>query len=322
MLPHRSRSRFRWPVTLSASLIATNTALMVLWIVLFARSRSLTALTVGTIAFALVLVGLSFWLVLTIKEIRLNNRQANFVDSVTHELKSPISAVQLWLETLRRRTLSDADRDEIYGIMASEIHRLDQLINQLLEAGRLDDIGQHQEFEAVELLPLMMADAQSAAVRHGLDYDASVRFAGEPVEITTRRLILEIVFSNLIDNALKYGGEGGPPEVAIRMRAIGSATVEVAIASNSTPVRPEDRRRIFRIFERGGSELERKQKGTGLGLYIVATLVRRLRGQVAVGDRRDGQPGAEFIVTLPGRRCDSPSITMDQAERPVVASFG
>ena len=307
MLPHRSRSRFRWPITLSASLIAANVALMVLWIVLFARLQSVTALTVGAIAFALILVGLSFWLVLTIKEIRLNHRQANFIDSVTHELKSPIAAVQLWLETLRRRPLEPGDRTEVYEIMAGEIERLDRLINQLLEAGRLDNIGQDQQEERIELLPLIVADAQSAAVRHGLSFDRCVRIDGDPIEVPARRIMVEIVFSNLIDNAFKYGGgESGTPLVAIRLSAPGSATVQVAIASNSPEVAPEDRRRIFRIFERGGSELERRQKGTGLGLYIVQTLVRRLRGQVIVQDRADGHPGTEFVVTLPGRRCDSP----------------
>ena len=316
MLPHRSRSRFRWPITLSASLIAANLTLMVLWIVLFARLQSLTALTVGAIAFALILVGLSFWLVLTIKEIRLNHRQANFIDSVTHELKSPIAAVQLWLETLRKRTLDETGRDEIYGIMAGEIARLDQLINQLLEAGRLDNIGQDQEEVSIELLPLVVADAQSAAVRHGVDFAKTVRLSGDPVVIPARQIMAEIVFSNLIDNAFKYGGHDGVPiDVRIVFDTPGPATVKVSIASNSPPVAAEDRRRIFRIFERGGNELERRQKGTGLGLYIVQTLVRRMRGQVIVQDRSDGLPGTEFVVTLPGRRCDSPTYQLAESRR-------
>ena len=317
MLPHRSRSRFRWPITLSASLIAANVALMVLWIVLFARLQSVTALTVGAIAFALILVGLSFWLVLTIKEIRLNHRQANFIDSVTHELKSPIAAVQLWLETLRRRPLEPDDRAEVYEIMAGEIERLDRLINQLLEAGRLDNIGQDQEEERIELLPLIVSDAQSAAVRHGLSFEDCVQIDGDPIEVPARRIMVEIVFSNLIDNAFKYGGgESGTPQVQIRLSSPGSATVQVAIASNSPAVAAEDRRRIFRIFERGGSELERRQKGTGLGLYIVQTLVKRLRGQVIVQDRADGQSGTEFVVTLPGRRCDTPQYEFAEVATP------
>ena len=313
MLPHRSRSRFRLPVTLSASLIAVNVALMILWIVLFARLRSSIAVTVGAILFALMLVGLSFWLVLTIKEIRLNHRQANFIDSVTHELKSPIAAVKLWLETLSRREMDGESRTEIYGIMAGEIERLDSLINQLLEAGRLDNIGQEQEVESIELLPLLVADAQSAAVRHQQSFADCVRFDGEPVEVAARPIMLEIVFSNLIDNAFKYGGaDETVPSIVIRTAAVGPARVRVAISSNSPRVDPGDRRRIFRIFERGGSELERRQKGTGLGLYIMQTLVKRLRGQVFVQDRSDGLPGTEFVVLLPGRRCDAPAYQLSE----------
>ena len=214
--------------------------------------------------------------------------------------------------------LEPDERNEIYEILTGEISRLDQLINQLLEAGRLDDIGQDHQVEAIELLPMIVGEAQSAAVRHGHDLRASIRFDGEPVETQARRIMLEIIFSNLIDNAFKYGGQSetppvGQPEIVVAMSAIGAATVQVRIASNSPPVRPDDRRRIFRIFERGGSELERRQKGTGLGLYIVHTLVRRLRGAVHVQDRSDRRPGAEFVVTLPGRRCDEPAFTLADA---------
>ena len=88
-------------------MMTLNVALMVCWIILLAQRGSWSALTIGTIVFALILVGMIFYMFLTVKEVRLNQRQSNFVDSVTHELKTPIAALKLYLETLQLRQLSD-----------------------------------------------------------------------------------------------------------------------------------------------------------------------------------------------------------------------
>ena len=141
----RKRRTLHWPITLSAALMVLNVTLMVCWIVLFAQLNSLGALTIGTIAFALVLIGLSFYLFLTIKEIQLNRRQANFVDSVTHELKTPLASIRLYLETLQLRELDEERRSEFYEVMQRQLVRLDTLISHLLEIGRLDAIGQTQK---------------------------------------------------------------------------------------------------------------------------------------------------------------------------------
>ena len=124
----RRRSKIHLPITLSVSLMVLNVTLMVCWVVVLAQSSHWGALSIGVVAFTLILAGLSAWLVLTLKEIGLNNRQANFVDSVTHELKSPIASLQLYLETLRMRDLSHDRREEFHGIMAEELRRLDNLI--------------------------------------------------------------------------------------------------------------------------------------------------------------------------------------------------
>jgi signal transduction histidine kinase len=163
--PFRKRSTFHWPITLSAALMTMNIALMVVWIVFFAKFDQLTALTIGTIAFSLILVGLSFYLFLTIKEIRLNRRQANFVDSVTHELKSPIASLRLYLETLQMRSLEAPQRAKFYATMESELKRLDALISQLLEVGRLDAIGHETEPEDLVLEPLLRRCAATACAQ-------------------------------------------------------------------------------------------------------------------------------------------------------------
>ncbi|MCA9076215.1 MAG: HAMP domain-containing histidine kinase [Planctomycetaceae bacterium] len=292
------RSRFRWPITLSASLMALNVTLMVCWIVLFVGRDAPGALTIGVIAFALILIGLSFWLVLTIKEIRLNHRQANFVDSVTHELKSPIAALQLYLETLQMRSLDDAKRAEFHAVMEQELHRLDRLINQLLEVGRLDAVGHHEEANDVQLQPLIEQAVNTACAHHKCEPETAVTLDVPAAVINARRMMLEMIFTNLIDNAVKYAGD--PPEISIRVRPSSVGWLKILIGNNGPGIPHADRKKVFKIFYRGGNELHRRRKGTGLGLYIVHTLVKKLKGRVSVRDHHDGSPGCVFVLELPG----------------------
>lgn len=295
----RKRSRIHLPITLSVTLMALNITLMVCWILLLAQDAQWGALAVGVVTFTIILAGLSFWLALTIKEIRLNHRQANFVDSVTHELKSPIAALQLSLETLRMRSLDENKRREFHQMMSDELTRLDQLINQLLEVGRLDAIGANEQPEAVPLRALLYRCAEAACAHHKQDIDQTFTINVPPMTLHSRRIVLQLIFSNVIDNAVKYADN--PPRVTVDATAIGKDRVQVRVTDNGSGVPYEERKKIFRIFYRGGSELERRRKGTGLGLYIVHTLVKRLKGRINVADRSDQRPGCVFEVELPGR---------------------
>lgn len=295
----RRRSTFHLPITLSLSLIALNVTLMICWIIVLSQGAKWTAMTVGIVAFTLILAGLLVWLVLSVKEIALNNRQANFVDSVTHELKSPIAALQLTLETLSMRQLTDEQRTEFYGIMSKELKRLDQLISQLLEVGRLDALGENEEPTVIRLDQILPHMAETACSQRQLDARKVFTFNVPPTAIQARRMVLELILTNLIDNAVKYGG--APPEVRVEVEPVGSRRIRIRITNNGEGVPLEDRKKIFRIFYRGGSELERRQKGTGLGLYIVHTLVKKMAGRVYLQDRPDDLPGVMFVVELPGR---------------------
>ena len=294
----RKRRTLHWPITLSAALMVLNVTLMVCWIVLFAQLNSLGALTIGTIAFALVLIGLSFYLFLTIKEIQLNRRQANFVDSVTHELKTPLASIRLYLETLQLRELDEERRSEFYEVMQLQLVRLDTLISHLLEIGRLDAIGHDSEAEDIELEPLLRRCAQAACDRHKCQHEDVFEFDLQKATIHARPIVLEMIFGNLLDNAIKYGSR--QPEVQVTVSTRSRGRIVTRIADNGEGVAPELKKKIFRIFFRGGEELTRQQTGTGLGLYIVRTLVHTLKGRIRVQDRGD-QPGSIFEVELPGR---------------------
>jgi signal transduction histidine kinase len=299
----RKRRHLSLPIWSSVLLMTANIALMAVLIVQLARQSAWIALTLGSIALAISLFGMSFYSFLTIKEIQLNRRQSNFVDSVTHELKTPIAALRLYLDTLLLREPEAADRREFYETMNSELGRLDRLINQLLEVGRLDAIGLQTEPETIHLEDVLRQCAEAACLHHKQEIAEVFRFEVAPLALTSRRLLLEMIFGNLLDNAVKYGGH--PPRVTVHSFSRGRDRVVVRIRDNGPGVATENRRRIFQMFVRGNDELHRTKTGTGLGLYIVRTLVSLLKGRIAVLDAESGN-GTVFEVTLPGRQLDIP----------------
>ncbi|MEX0725395.1 MAG: HAMP domain-containing sensor histidine kinase [Planctomycetaceae bacterium] len=294
----RKRRPFHWPITLSAVLMTLNVALMVVWILLLAQQSYWGILAVGTVVFALILVGLAFYLVLTVKEVRLNQRQANFIDSVTHELKTPISSLRLYLETLQLRTLDDEQRKEFYRVMEKELSRLDHLIDQLLEVGRLDALGHMTDPEDVSMEALLRQCATTACAHNKHQFEDVFTFDIQPAIVPARRIVMEMIFGNILDNAVKYGANS--PRVDVRVQVIPEGVVIVRISDNGEGIPHEDRKKIFTIFYRRGSELERRKKGTGLGLYIARTLIHMLSGSISVHPR-EGQSGTVFEIQLPGR---------------------
>jgi signal transduction histidine kinase len=297
------RRRLHIPITLSVVMTSLNVVLMVFWIILLARDRHWGGLAVGTIGFSIILLGIAAYMVIAVKEIRLNQRQANFVDSVTHELKSPIATIRLYLETLQLRDIDGPQRAHFYDVMEAELQRLNTLISQLLEVGRLDAIGAQSEPVDVALGPLLRRCAQSASAHHQRA-DTIFTYDVEPAVVHARPIVLEMIFGNLLDNAIKYAA--ADPAVDVQVRVGKRGRVVTRIADNGAGVPATQRKKIFQMFYRGGNELERTQKGTGLGLYIVRTLVHLLKGTITVRDR-EGKAGSVFEVNLPGRAdlCES-----------------
>ena len=298
-----SRRALGLPITLAIVMIVLLVVLIVGWVLLAVAgalrqdgSAGLywTVLTIGATLLMLVLAGVVFYLVLSIKAINLNARQSNFIDSVTHELKSPIASLKLFLQTLGRRELSREEREEFYQYMLEDIERLDTLINHVLDAGQVEK-GAHLGAVAKLRLDHLLADCiDVVCVRHRLD-PATVTVNLMPCQIEARRVELEMIFTNLLDNAVKYGAD--PPHVEVDLSLEPEAAV-VRVADNGPGIPRHERKRIFGRFVRLGLELERQRPGTGLGLHIVRTLVGRLGGKVGVSER-ESRRGSVFEVRLP-----------------------
>jgi len=301
-----SRRSLRLPITLAVVMIVILIILTVGWVLLavfgaLADTRfaglNWTLLSIGTVFIAALLAGVIIYLVFSIKTINFNQRQANFLDSVTHEFKSPIASMKLCLQTLSRRQVSDEERASFHQYMLEDLDRLDLLVNQVLDAGRMDTVPTENETEEVSLGHVLQECAKTVCGRYRVPSEI-IQLSLEPCRVRARQLDLELIFRNLIDNAVKYADTEPRVEVDLKRNPDGNAVVQ--IRDNGAGIPHTLRRKVFERFRRLGLELERERPGTGLGLFIVRTLVRRLGGKVHVRDR-DAGTGSVFEVELPGK---------------------
>jgi signal transduction histidine kinase len=310
------RRSLRWPITLGVVMIVLVVVLIVGWILVtafgltFDSERAafyVTLLSIGATLLTLVLVGVVMYLTLSIKAINLSRRQSNFIDSVTHELKSPIASLKLYLQTLNRRQISPAEQETFYRSMLEDVERLDSLINHLLDAARLEKDRRPAEKEDVELASVIRSTAEAVCLRYQMPVEI-VEFDLAPCIVQAAPVDLELVFRNLIDNAIKFASDDDP-RVQVSLQPGTEGWVVARITDNGRGIPPQYRRKLFGRFIRLGSELERDKPGTGLGLYIVRTLVTRLGGKVRIQDR-EARGGTTFEVQLPGRAAPPPDASL------------
>lgn len=302
MSPRRS---LRLPIILAIVMIVILIILTVGWVLLNVRALGntqfaglyWTLLSIGTVFIATLLAGVIIYLVFSIKTINFNQRQSNFLDSVTHEFKSPIASMKLCLQTLSRRQVSDEERASFHQYMLEDLDRLDLLVNQVLDAGRMDTIPPDEETENISLVEVLQECAKTVCTRYRVPAE-TIQISTEPCRIQAKQVDLELIFRNLIDNAVKYAGT--EPEVEVELRKHADQHIVIQIRDNGAGIPKTLRNKVFERFRRLGLELERERPGTGLGLFIVRTLVRRLGGKIRVHDRETGT-GAVFEVELPAR---------------------
>ena len=304
MEPRRSLG---WPILLGVVLIGSILALGVGWVLvsIAAALGSKNAafywaiLGVGVALLVLVLVGVIVYLALTVKAIALSQRQSNFIDSVTHELKSPLASLKLYLQTLTRRSVPPDQQADFHRFMLQDVERLDTLIDHLLDAAKTLQRRPSREAFATPLVPVLERACDAALQRHGVP-PGSIRLDVEPenaeLAVRGREADLEIVFRNLVDNAVKYSLPR--PQVLVTAAPASPGRVLVCVADNGPGIPISKRPQVFRRFVRLGSELERSTPGTGLGLFLVKSLVKQMRGKVEVRGRLP-PPGTVFEVDLP-----------------------
>lgn len=226
------------------------------------------------------------------KEIMLANQQRNFLLSITHELKSPLSSIRLILETFQKRTLSPTQREKFTNSALQETDRLTTLVNDLLLAAKIETTYQPSEE------PIPLTDSVEDIV-----YKLKIKFPEAVIQLESKpknvfiegdRLGITSTLINLIENALKYSPK--PAKIDILIKATEDQTI-IEIADQGLGIDDKEKKKVFEKFYRIGSEDTRKTKGTGLGLFIVNEIIKAHRGNITIQDNTP--KGSIFRITLP-----------------------
>ena len=284
-------------ITLGASLVALAVALNVGWILL--NPREVALLVLGIIFFGLIITGLVLNTTFLIREIRRNEQHDAFINAVTHELKTPIASIRLYLQTLKTRELEEPKRQEFYDVMLADSDRLMQTVEQVLRAGQS---GQHRRklnLRKIDLGNLARECVELTRVRHNLAADA-VRFSellnGERPQVKADADELRAAISNLLDNAVKYSVKD--VQISVEVATLAEKKVAVRIEDCGIGIPAAQLKRIFKRFYRVPGRMMARIKGTGLGLFIVSSVVKRHGGKVFAESEGPGH-GSRFTIELP-----------------------
>lgn len=277
-------------------LIVSAIALQVGWI-LFSLER-VAVLIFGIIFFSAIITGLVLNTIFLIREIRRNEQQNAFLNAVTHELKTPIASIKLYLETLKTREVSEEKRQQFYDIMLADNARLLNTVEQVLQASRTRESQEGlRNVVKIELNPLLEEAVSIIKTRYNLPDDALNFTKNDSVfDISGDRNELLSVFTNLLDNAVKYSKE--KIKVSVRARNLDRKTIIIRIRDEGIGIPAGELKRVFKRFYRVANLTTQKKKGTGLGLFIVHSIIKNHGGKIFV--ESDGEDkGSVFTIQLP-----------------------
>jgi signal transduction histidine kinase len=243
----------------------------------------------------MIVAGIALNTIFLVREIRRNEQHDAFINAVTHELKTPVASIRLYLETLQTREIDDTRRSEFYAIMLADSDRLLATIEQVLRAGRLGRVRLHHT--PVDLNTVAFECVDLARKRHHLPDEAvTLRDDAPHAVVLGDADELRAAISNLIDNAVKYSA--GDVQIAVRLENMDEGTVALRVADRGVGIPEGQLKHIFKRFYRiPGSRI----KGAGLGLFIVKSVAKRHGGQAYAASEGLGR-GSTFTLQLPVTR--------------------
>lgn len=293
----RRRKSVVFFITLGVCLVALAIALNVGWIIL--NATELVLLILGIIFFVVLIFGVVLNTTFLIREIRRNEQHDAFINAVTHELKTPIASIRLYLETLKTREVDEEQRREFYNIMLADTDRLLLTVEQVLRAGRTGHKRRRISNSVINVSEMVQECLELTRVRYGLNETAliysdspearSAKVSGDVDE-------LRAAFSNLLDNAVKYSAD--EVQVSVSVATLDDKRVAVRVTDKGIGIPSAQLKRIFKRFYRVPGRFMARVKGTGLGLFIVHSVVTKHGGRVFAESGGLGH-GSTFTILLP-----------------------
>ena len=302
----RRRNAIVLSITFGACLVAVAIALAVPWVII--NWRSVILLVIGILCFLLLIAGLILNTIFLVREVKRNERHDSFLNAVTHELKTPITSIRLYLETLLRHEVPEAQRKEFYDIMLSDSERLLATVEQVLKAGEIGQRARNQVrlqvlFDDVVQdcirTTLQRYHLQESTIQLTVDGNAEqLAVVGNPEDLRTAVL-------NILDNAVKYSPQG--PQLEVHLALDGDAWMMLTVSDHGLGIAPLHLKRIFTRFYRVPARNVFRIKGTGLGLFLVRSIARQHGGDVVAESEEkavERPSGCSFPGRSPAKRRD------------------
>ncbi len=282
-------------LVLGICLVALTVALNVGWIIFTARQVAL--LVLGIVFFTLIITGLILNMIFLVREIKKNDQQNAFLNAMTHELKTPIASIKLYLETLKRRDVSKEKREEFYDVMLADSDRLLTTVETVLQAGRVREKSRKLNISIINLKELLEDCIKIVRTRHkfeGVEFEFPADT--QDCEISGDYAELQTAFNNLLDNAVKYSGD--EIKISVRLISLSDTEVKISFSDAGIGLAAGETKKVFDRFYRVSNELTHLRKGTGLGLFIVEAVIKKHGGSIRARSAGEGK-GTTFIVRLP-----------------------
>jgi signal transduction histidine kinase len=292
----RRRGAIAFFITLGAILVGL-TITQSAWLLL--NERTVAFAILGILLFAALMAGVVLNTIFLVREVRRNERQDSFLNAVTHELKTPIASIRLYLETLQRRATSEEQKQEFYKIMLSDSDRLLATVEQVLKAGQLGQRHRQQNRTVINLESLVADCIAITLQRHDLP-PGTITLEPVPGAVRLHTLAiaedLRIAVINVLDNAVKYSPEG--VHIRCSLAIVNYTSIALTITDTGVGLDPSQFKRIFKRFYRVPGRSLAKIKGTGLGLFLVRNIARQHGGDATAASPGPGL-GTTITITLP-----------------------
>lgn len=252
-------------------------------------------LVLGILLLLMILAGVVINTIFLVREIRRNEQHDAFINAVTHELKTPVASIRLYLQTLQTRAVEEPKRQEFYRIMLHDSDRLLSTIEQILRTGRMGASRRPLNLSRIDLAELVEQCVARARAAHPLPDEAITYERGPAITFAADEDEVRAAIANLIDNAVKYSGKNVHVDVSVRHDG---ERVSVRVADQGPGIPKSELTPIFKRFYRVPGAMASAVKGTGLGLYIVRSVAKRHGGRAWAESEGPGH-GSTFIIEFP-----------------------